>query len=130
MLSMPKPGAVIFAKNAENIADFYEQLFGLMVKHREQDKVVLESESFILVIHAIPSHIAENIHIKSPPKKREDTPIKLFLPVVSISDARITASSLGGGLLSADAEWSMAGFRACDGYDPEGNVFQVRESVS
>ena len=38
---------------------------------------------------------------------------------------------LGGEVWPVDREWEAAsrGFRACDGRDPEGNVFQVRESL-
>jgi hypothetical protein len=31
---------------------------------------------------------------------------------------------------ATEKEWSARGFRACDGYDPEGNVFQVREKAA
>jgi hypothetical protein len=29
-----------------------------------------------------------------------------------------------------EKEFEARGFRACDGYDPEGNVVQLREDVS
>jgi predicted enzyme related to lactoylglutathione lyase len=127
MPTLPKPGAVIFAKDVANLSNFYANILSLKMKHSEKSKVVLESESFLLVIHGIPSHIADSIQINCPPEVRETTPIKLFLPVVSISDSRIRACSLGGAIMPADKEWGAAGFVACDGYDPEGNVFQVRE---
>jgi hypothetical protein len=61
------------------------------------------------------------------PALREDSYWKLALPVASIAAARTIASLLGGGLKSPEQEWEARGFRACDGYDPEGNVIQVRE---
>ena len=39
-----------------------------------------------------------NITIENPPRKRENTPIKLFLNVSSIENARQTAEGLGGEL--------------------------------
>ncbi len=60
---------------------------------------------------------------------REDTPLKLCLPVPSIAPGRALASSLGGQLNPPAKEWAARGFRACDGTDPEGNVFQLRESA-
>ncbi len=82
----------------------------------------------MLVIHGIPQSIADSIVITDPPIIREETPIKLFLPVSSISEARAKAPALGGKINSASTEWEAGNFRACDGFDPEGNVIQFRES--
>jgi len=129
MPSTAKPGAVVFVKGLERLAKFYEQLLSLSVTHAESDHVVLESENLELVIHAIPSHIASAITITEPPEVREETPIKLFFPVASLPEARSAASRLGGQVNSSQREWEARGFRACDGYDPEGNVFQLRQNV-
>lgn len=93
-------------------------------------KVVLESAEFLLVVHAIPKEIADSISIASPPELRTNVPIKLFFPVASLAEARDKAASLGGALYPSDKEWGGRGFRACDGYDPEGNIVQLRESDS
>jgi predicted enzyme related to lactoylglutathione lyase len=82
-----------------------------------------------LVLHAIPTHIAESISISEPPEIREETPIKLFFPVASISQARAAAPALGGQVGPVEREWEFWCIRACDGYDPEGNVFQLRQNV-
>jgi predicted enzyme related to lactoylglutathione lyase len=37
------------------------------------------------------------------------------------------AAAHGGAVQPAAREWEARGFRACDGHDPEGNIFQVRE---
>ena len=34
-----------------------------------------------------------------------------------------------GALYPSHKEWDARGFRACDGYDPEGNIVQLRKSV-
>jgi len=34
---------------------------------------------------------------------------------------------MGGVFNEAEKEWLFHGWRVCDGLDPEGNVFQVRE---
>ena len=123
----PKPGVVIFSKEVASLSLFYDKLFLLVLKHNEPEKVVLESDSFMLVIHGIPQEIASSINITCPPDIRKNTAIKMFLPVRSIADARLDAASLGGAIKSVKYEWSAANFKACDGYDPEGNVIQVRE---
>ena len=126
---LPKPGAVIFAKNIERIAKFYEGVALLAVVHAEPDHVVLESDAIQLVIHGIPKAIADSITITQPPAVREDTPIKLFFPVPSLADARARAAALGGHLNPSQKEWQARGFRACDGHDPEGNVVQLRQDA-
>ncbi len=121
------PGAVVFAKDVVKVASFYRDLLSLSEKARDAGKIVLESKSYSLVIHGIPDHISKSNNISTPPVLRENTAMKLYFPVSSIGDARNMASKLGGGLKSKDNEWHISNFVACDGYDPEGNVFQVRQ---
>jgi predicted enzyme related to lactoylglutathione lyase len=129
MPNQPKSGAVLFAKDLLRVAKFYEELLGLSVVTADGDKIVLESAEFLLVVHAVPGEIADSISITSPPELRTNVPVKLFFPVASLAEARVKASALGGTLYPSHKEWEGRGFRACDGYDPEGNIVQLRESV-
>jgi hypothetical protein len=122
-------GAVIYAKDYRALAGFYERVAGLVPGESDQEYVLLEAPSFQLVVLQIPASIAERITLESPPRKRETTPIKLFLNVASIDQARHRARDLGGDMNDADKEWSFRGIKRCDGVDPEGNVFQVQEVV-
>jgi len=130
MNTRPKPSAVIFAKNVEALAQFYREVAEMSEVHKDKDHIVLDEAGFQIVIHGIPKKIAEIIEITTPPEIREETPIKICLPVSSIENARTRASVLGGRIGAKNKEWSARGFRACDGHDPEGNVFQVRESAA
>lgn len=130
MSDVSRNGAVIFAKQLGPMALFYEQLLGMRVVNSDHDHVVLESGALQLVVHAIPKHIADTFTIASPPEVREDTPIKLFFPVVSLAAARAAAPALGGRLWPLEREWVARGFRACDALDPEGNVLQLREPAA
>ena len=127
MNTRPKPSAVVFAKDVETLSRFYREVVAMVEVHRDKDHVVLDDAGFQLVIHSIPAQIADTIAISTPPEVREETPIKLCLPVVTIEAARAKAAALGGHIGPKDREWSARGFTACDGHDPEGNVFQVRE---
>jgi predicted enzyme related to lactoylglutathione lyase len=127
MNTRPKPSVVIFAKSVPKLADFYRAIAEMTVVHHDKDHVVLDQEGFQVVIHGIPKAISAQIHIAEPPQVREETPIKICLPVASIGNARTKAAELGGNVKPKGKEWEGRGFRACDGYDPEGNVFQVRE---
>jgi len=127
MSTQPKAGAVLFAKDVARLAAFYAQVLAVVPKQAQAEKVVIEAEDFLLVIHAIPQASAATVEITSPPVLRENVPVKLFLPVRSLTHARLSTQQLGGGMKAVDAEWSGPDFRACDGFDPEGNVVQFRE---
>ena len=127
---MPGParaGAFLYAKNLERLAAFYETLLPMVRRHVAQELIVLESPDFQLVVHAIPPHIASTVVIKSPPERREQTAVKLCFTVESIGNARSAAAALAGEVFPE--QWQGPGFRACNACDPEGNVFQVRESA-
>jgi predicted enzyme related to lactoylglutathione lyase len=125
----PKPSAVVFAKDVAKVATFYAELISMSIVHTDPDHIVLDSDAMQLVIHAIPVAVADSISITEPPEVREGMPIKLCLPVASIATARDKAAQLGGNVYLAQDEWQGRNFRACDGYDPEGNVVQFREGL-
>ena len=128
-MSQPVPyGAVIYAKDYRGLAKFYEHVAGLTQREANEEFVLLVAPSFRLVILQVPQAIAANITIDKPPRKRENTPIKLFLNVTSIEKARQSAKMLGGELNGSEKEWHFHGVKRCDGSDPEGNVFQLQEA--
>jgi predicted enzyme related to lactoylglutathione lyase len=118
-------GAVLFTVNLHAIARFYEQVAGMRVLRTEADHIRLELGSFRLTVHQIPERYAKNIVIKVPPVVREMTAIKLAFQVESISRSRALASELGGSVYGPDREWKYEGMTVCDGYDSDGNVFQL-----
>lgn len=130
MTTRHKPGAVIFAKDVERLTKFYAELLSMAVVHGERDHIVLESLDTQLVVHALPEPVAQSIRIASPPQLRADTAIKPFFSVDDLAQARVTARRLGGRLNPRAQEWEARGFRACDGHDPEGNVFQLRAQAA
>ena len=128
-MTMLPAGAVVFVDDVSRLTGFYRTLAGMTLLHSDAQHAVLEIPGLQLTIHALrPSR-------SGPPASyptREETHVKLCLPVESIVRARIIAADLGGEVWPAAKEWEAVdrGFRACDGRDPEGNVFQVRESIS
>ena len=119
------PGAVIFTGNHKRLATFYEAMTGLAVRFTDDSITVLGSDTFELVIHSLPAEP----DVTEPPVAREDSYIKPFFPVTSLSAARERAGALGGQLWPAIQEWQARGFRACEATDPDGNVIQFREDV-
>jgi predicted enzyme related to lactoylglutathione lyase len=129
MSAKPHAGAVLFAKDVRRLASFYEAVTGLRPRTAETDHIVLESAVFQLVIHAIPEHIAKRIHIDVPARPREDTPIKLAFFVSDLSASRRAAVQMQGVVNEAYAERQFEDSIVCDGHDPEGNVFQLRQPL-
>jgi predicted enzyme related to lactoylglutathione lyase len=123
-------GAVVFAQNVERLTAFYRETMALDVTHEEPGLAVLERDGFELVVHAIPSHIAETITLTDPPQALEDASVKLMFPVEDFTAARAAAALHGGRFFDADREWEWRGIRACDGIDPEGNVIQIRRATN
>ena len=123
-----RAGLFIYAKDLPRLSGFYESLLGLSRVHSAADLVVLRSPDIQLTLHAIPAAIAATISISSPPEKREDAALKFFFTVPSITEAAAKAPALGGEVLPE--QWRGSGFRVCNAVDPEGNIFQVRESAA
>ena len=126
MVSNIRPGAVIFTGDHKRLANFYEGITGLTVSFADDKVTVLRSDSFELVIHLPPNESRVN----QTPQVRQDSYIKPFFPVLSLSEARERAAALGGQLRPAEEEWSARGFRACEAIDPDGNVIQFREEAT
>ena len=120
-----KTGAVLFTINLQSLADFYVKVMGMRLLLTEKDHIRLELGSFRLTVHLIPSRYAKNITIKKPPLVRETGAVKLAFRVKEIAKARVAAAALGGKVYGADREWQYDGTTICDGYDPDGNVFQL-----
>lgn len=121
-----RSGVVIFTGNHQRLKTFYQAMTGLDVQFTDDLHTVLASDTFELVIHSLSTEPA----FAAPHVAREDSHIKPFFPVTSLSQAREKAASLGGQLRPRDAEWTARGFRACEAIDPDGNVIQFREDVS
>ena len=120
-------GAVLYAKEPAKVAAFYQHVADMRVCHADGEYIELRSDAFQLIVLQIPQRIADTIVISSPPVRREDSSIKLVLFTQSIAHARSAAARFGGALNAPEREWLFQGHKVCDGHDPEGNVFQLRE---
>jgi predicted enzyme related to lactoylglutathione lyase len=124
---IPRFAAVIFADDIERLATFYSAVAGLARADAGKGHVVVAGNGFELTLHAMP----RGVPLSGPPyPARQDTCLKLCLPVKDLAASRQAAGANGGSLRPKTAEWEARGFRACDGVDPEGNVFQLRVPAS
>jgi predicted enzyme related to lactoylglutathione lyase len=119
----------LYAKDLQRLVEFYSAVACLDVQSVQKGFAILGREPSQLVIVRIPKRIADSIDISTPPERREDTPIKLVFAVEDIASAQNRAAERGGAMNAVDTEWEFEGARVCDGHDPEGNVFQIRQAV-
>ena len=120
-------GAVVYVKDLTVMVSFYTGVFDAVAHQSSDDFVLLTLGDTAVTLVRMPPEIASTVSISSPPERRIDTPIKLSFAVGSIDAARLSASAHGGHIDSPDTEFTFGTVRVCDGYDPEGNVVQVRE---
>lgn len=118
-------GAVLFTTDPTRLARFYERVVGLRPVRVDADHVVLETAGFRLIVHRIPERHARGITISEPAVVRERGAVKLCLPVDDLASARRTAAEQGGEVYPPGREWRYGDATVCDGYDPDGNVFQL-----
>jgi predicted enzyme related to lactoylglutathione lyase len=121
-------GTVLYAKDLDRLAAFYSSVVGIELQQTEAGFAVLGCKPSQFVIVRIPRRIADTISIATPPEAREDTPLKPVFGVEDIASARARAAELGGAIYSVEREWEFEGLKVCDGHDPEGNVFQLRQT--
>ena len=113
--------AMLFVSDLPRMLAFYRDGLGLRAR---PDRAApgweeLDAGGASLALHQIPPHIAATVTIASPPAAREDTPIKLIFEVDDLDAARATLVAHGA-IMKEPYAWG-----ACDGIDPEGNVFQI-----
>src|SRR5262245_16385946 len=113
--------AILFVKDMDRMCDFYIKTIGLARLQKEEVEgwVQLDAGGTTLALHSIPSGLAKDIVISVPARPRAATPIKLVFVVADIESERARLVSLGVPM-SEVRSWG-----ACDGVDPEGNVFQI-----
>ncbi len=103
---------------------FYRDGAGLTVlpERSSEGWVEFDAGGVTFALHAIPPQIAAGITINDPAEAREETPIKRIFEVADLDAARTRLTQHGARLMPVSA-WG-----ACDGLDPEGNVFQLVDS--
>jgi predicted enzyme related to lactoylglutathione lyase len=118
---MPGParaGALIYAKDMNGLAVFYEAVLGMRTLHATAELMVIESADFQMVRTPCRRPMPSGVQI-STAAAREDTAIKLFFTVDSLAEAR-SVPSPGRRLRDRPARFRCA---ACD----RRTSFQLRE---
>lgn len=117
---------VLWVENLAAAKSFYQELLSASVLDDSATFVRVASPANEVLLHLVPQKYREGI--ATPPEVRELASMKPIFPVASIAEARMAVADLAGQVYSADTEQVYAGSRYCDGFDTEGNVFQVAET--
>ena len=118
---------VVYAKDINRVATFYERTLSLIAIEREPKFIVLGNNDFEVAVVQIPEELAEEITISIPPQTRAETPLKFSFLVDDLAHAHAEATAAGGGTKPVDSAWHWRGQFHLDGHDPEGNVVQFRK---
>lgn len=116
---------MIFVKDLPRMRSFYTAMLGVEPHNTEWTDSYAEYEAggTSFALHAIPAEFAANIEIASPPRPREQSPVKLTfesgIPEDQLPAERARLEQLGAQFLERPwGDW--------EGVDPEGNVFGLR----
>lgn len=112
---------IVFVKDMKRMTEFYHDALGLplITSTLSPGWVELDAGGVHIALHGIPPRIAKQIHITTPPRAREESPMKLVFHVENVDAVRRRLASHGATMFEPRT-WG-----ACDGLDPEGNVFQL-----
>jgi len=123
-------GAVLYAKDLENLVVFYSALGGDIVEDVQSDFATFKAFETELIILQTPEHVSSQIEIADPPVVRSGTPLKLIISVSSIDLALKAVSESGGAILPGSNPWKFGDNLVQDIVDPEGNVVQLWQPTS
>jgi len=124
---MTENGCVIFAKDVNTMAVFYQSVLNMKQLETSDSHRVLSNGSVELVIHAMPKNIADSISISTPPELRVAIAMKPAFVVESLEKVRVACEKTNGGLKPASDIWDIRGTEVLDGWDPEGNIIQFKQ---
>jgi catechol 2,3-dioxygenase-like lactoylglutathione lyase family enzyme len=112
--------AMIYVKDLPRMAAFYGDTLGMkpIEETRMNEWVEFDAGNSRFALHAIPSQIADQCEITSPPQPREKSPVKLIFEVDDVASECARLESLGVTIVRR--QWG-----SYDAIDPEGNIFQI-----
>ena len=117
--------AVLYVVDLARMVAFYRDALGMTVSGSHDGATDLDCAGATLHLIRVPPSVAAEIVIADPPGRREETPIKLVVPVDDLAAARQRVAEHGGAADGPDREWTWERRVRVDALDPEGNVVQL-----
>ncbi len=120
---MALQSVMLFVKDLDRMRAFYQDVLDLqpIEETRLDNWVEFTGDGARFSLHAIPTAIASNIQIDSPPRPREQGGVKLTFAVRNVDATLARIAALGLPLLTRP--WGET-----EAVDPEGNVFALRRT--
>ncbi len=126
---MLKTGLVIFAAELDALVNFYRNVFDLDPINSDHSFAELGSKEFELVI--LTTETSRKYLSSEQATPRVSTAVKpVFFIEEPMHTFREKVITHFGHLNDEDSEWTFNDLNVCDGWDPEGNIFQIRSSAS
>lgn len=116
---------VLWVEDLDRARVFYEKLLALTPYEISDTFVALGSSANEILLHLIPENYREGI--TATPSRREEVAIKPIFEVSSIANSREAVAETNGEVYAINREQTFQAAVYCDGFDPEGNVFQLRQ---
>jgi len=129
----PAPSlVVVYAQDLTRVAEFYEHTLSRPVMEQDARFILVGDATVEVAIVQMPEALVAANPLETPPRLREDTPLKPSFLVDDLDRVVGAAAATGGGTKSLAAAWQWRGQLHLDGHDPEGNPvqFRAREAVS
>lgn len=117
---------VIYAQDIARVAEFYARTLSRPIVDRDAGFVLVGDATLEVAIVQMPEALIAANPLATPPRLREDTPVKPSFLVSDLEAAAAAAVASGGGTKPLGAAWTWRGQLHLDGYDPEGNPVQLR----
>ncbi len=118
---------VLWVEDLESASHFYRSLLAAEIADESQTFVRVASNQNEVLLHLVPEQYRGGLTV--PPQIREEASMKPIFVIEDIDAARSAVAGLNGQVYSAATEQVYGTSRYCDGFDPEGNVFQVAERI-
>jgi catechol 2,3-dioxygenase-like lactoylglutathione lyase family enzyme len=120
--------AMIYVRDLPRMRAFYGQMLEAKPVNSEwTDRYALfDAGGADFALHAIPGETAGRPETASPPRPRETSPVKLTFAVDDVRAERARLEGMGVAIIQRP--WQEPD-QACDGVDPEGNIFQITAVV-
>jgi hypothetical protein len=123
--------AVLYVTDMGRMGAFYESCFAMSGRPADGEGFrILSSSDWELSLVRVPPSIADTIAITDPPPRRGDVPVKLAFEVSDITTVASMIVAAGGQVEPCESAWDFGGRRHRDFVDPEGNVGQLRQSLT
>lgn len=116
---------VLWVDDLDSAEQFYKCLLSAESTDKSSSFVRVFTADNEVLLHLVPEEYRDNKNGLA--QVRESAAMKPIFSVNNIDVARVSVAGLAGTVFGSETEQSYTGVTYCDGYDTEGNVFQLSE---